>query len=98
MAGEGKRENNHILWKNFKNFAKKLIELKIIEILFGEKAHEELINKCQGIIFLLIDNNSFTDEHVISIWECCCGNQETVAKSALDILKLLLSELSISVN
>ena len=98
MAGEGKREHNYLIWKNPKNLAKKLIDLKIIQILFGENTHEEIINKCQMILFLLIDNNCFTDESLKSIWECCCGNQESVAKSALEMLKILLSEFSITVN
>lgn len=98
MAGDGKRESNPILWKNVQELAKKLIEYQIIQILFGEDAHEEIINKSQGILFLLVDNDALTDESLKSIWDCCCGKQESVAKSALGMLKILLNELSIAVS
>ena len=98
MAGDAKRENNPLLWKDVQELAKKLIEYQIIQILFGEDAHEEIINKCQGILFLLVDNEALTEESLKAIWACCCGKQESVAKSALEMLRLLLSELSIAVS
>ena len=78
-----------------------LIENKVIEELFGDHMHTELINRSHDILRFLSSNNAMTDTQLDAIWNASIGQHVSVVKAvhrsilaiSQDISPTLLSHL-----
>jgi hypothetical protein len=66
-----------------------LVNSKIVEILFGESLHQDLIAKSDLILCYLAHRRLLTDKHIELLWSCSRGLHEAVVR-VLHLLILVL--------
>lgn len=75
-------------WLTFPIYAKWIVEQKIIEFIFLENPHDELIKRSQEILILLAnDENIFSSEIVEYLWFCCKDKHEDIIRSTYDLIQ-----------
>jgi hypothetical protein len=71
-------------------YASWIINEKIIEFIFLENPHVELIKRSGEILRLLtIDEKFFSPEVIEMIWSCCREKHEDIVRASLDLIQEL---------
>lgn len=74
-------------WLTFDKYAKWLIERKIVEYIFYENPHVELIKRSVEILKLLANNEATFPPSIIEMmWVCCREKHEDIVRATFDVL------------
>ena len=75
-------------WLTQAKYCEWLLENRIIEFIFAENPHVELIKRSAEIIRLLAqDERYFTTDIVDLLWVCCSEKHEDIIRSTLDLVQ-----------
>ena len=86
-----------ISMKSDDDLGRKLAEQQLVEAIFCENLHEEVISRSRDVLLFLLAENAFKPEFVNFVWNCCVDKNEDIARSALAVLTGLLPKLTESV-
>ena len=67
-----------------------IVENKVIEFIFVENPHSELIKRASGIlyVFYYYDNNTFPEHYIDLIWASCQPEKhEDIIRASFELLK-----------
>ena len=87
--------NNESLETNI--LAHWIIDQKILNLIFNENAHAELIKRSSFLLTYLSSENLLTKEMLDSIWKCQQGKHEDIVRAIYDIIKEIVEFLPIEV-
>lgn len=74
-------------WLNVEKYAEWIVTNKIIDFIFIENPHVELIKRSWEILRLLtFVENSFTAEIVELMWSCCREKHEDIVRATFDLI------------
>lgn len=77
-------------WLNEEKYAHWIINEKIIEFIFVENPHVELIKRSGEILRLLAqDEKLFSPEIIEMLWSCCKEKHEDIVRATLDLIQEL---------
>jgi hypothetical protein len=75
-------------WLNYEKYAKWIIDQRIIDFIFTENPHVELIKRSNDLLRLLtIDEKFFTPEIMDMLWSCCKEKHEDIIRATLEIIQ-----------
>ena len=75
-------------WLNLEKYSQWLVNEKIVEFIFIENPHVELIKRSLEIMYLLASQELyFSPEMVEMLWVCASEKHEDIVRSTLDIIK-----------
>ena len=97
-AAAEKKEEDKMKWANRTELAKQIINLKLIENIFDENAHQEVLRRSQEILIFLLDNSYFPNGMSSIIWKCCMSKHEDIVRVSFSILINLLPKFNEMVN
>ena len=86
-----------LTWKNKKSLLDEFSKSDVVQAIFGETAHEEVIKQSGEILMLLINGSEFTTKHLESIWKCCTEKHENISEVCFELLSILLLYLPLTV-
>jgi hypothetical protein len=70
-----------------------LLENRVVEIMFGESMHTELVSRCDVVLMFLALRGALLPRHLCLIWKSCLGSHEAVARVVhpllLDVIPVL---------
>mmetsp|Transcript_19956 Transcript_19956/g.36937 ORF Transcript_19956/g.36937 Transcript_19956/m.36937 type:complete len:2099 (-) Transcript_19956:32-6328(-) len=75
-----------------------LIDNRIIEAIFKESAHTELIKRSGELISFLIDHGKLSDTHLEMIWKCSIGKHKSFTSEIYKLVVELASKLTDTQN
>lgn len=93
-----KKEEEKMRWSNTRELAKQIVNSKLIENIFDENAHEEILKRSQEILIFLLDNNYYSSGMSSILWKCCMSKHEDIARVSFAILASLLPKFNEGVN
>ena len=67
-------------------------ENKIVDELFGEKMHQELLKRSNDLFRFITSNGKLTTEHLDALWGSCMGKDEPVMSAIFQIIADLVLE------
>ena len=72
----------------FDKFSQFLVENQVVEIVFTESPHQELIKRSLEMIYLrsLDKTNPINEKLVDTIWQCCTQKHEAVSRATFTVL------------
>ncbi len=76
---------------------RKLAEQRLVETIFCENSHEEVISRAKDVLAQMVYQNVFLAEHVGCVWACCVDKNEDISRAALGTLTGLLDSFPESV-
>lgn len=83
---------------DLKLFSAWIIQNKVIDFIFKENPHSELIKRSYNILFILAqDEVTFPIEIVNNIWSCCVEKHEDIIRAGFELITELSNCLPISV-
>ena len=69
-------------------YAKWIIDQKILEFIFVENPHVELIKRSTEILRLLaLDEKLMTADIIEMLWSCCKEKHEEIVRATLELIK-----------
>ena len=81
-------------WSKIEQLAEALVELMIIQTIFNENPHEEIISRSNDIIQLMLDNKLVEPYHIKIIWKSCSNKNENIARQSVEILTKIYTNIS----
>lgn len=80
---------------DMKSFSHWIIENKVMDFIFKEKPHSELIKRSYSILYLMAqDAETFPDEMVSMIWSCCSSEKhEDIVRATYELITELARHL-----
>ena len=61
-------------------------EEELIDIIFGESTHAEIVRRSQDIVLFYVFQENLTKSHIDLIWKCCFEKHEDISRSSVSIL------------
>ena len=81
-------------WSKIEALAEALVELMVIQTIFNENPHEEIISRSNDIIQLMLDNKLLEQYHIKRIWKSCSNKNENIARQSVEILTKIYTNIS----
>ncbi len=85
-------------WTSNSALAKGLNDGEVVQAIFGESAHEEIIKQSGEVLHFLLGLGELSVPALSTIWRCCTEKHEGLSLAALELLTLLLSSLPSTVR
>lgn len=77
-------------WLTFERYAKWIVDEKIVEFIFQENPHVELIKRSLEILYILTMQEQFFSPQIIdSLWICCTQKHEDISRATFDLIQEL---------
>lgn len=70
-----------------------IFQQKIIELIFGENAHIEIIKRCGSILKFLATRQCITKEILTMVWKCQLGKHEEMVRVVFELIKEFIAYL-----
>lgn len=84
---KNRHELDYMNWLNNEKYSKWILDQKILEFIFTENPHVELIKRSFELLRLLAaDEKFFTPEIVEMLWSCCKDKHEDIIRASLDLI------------
>lgn len=83
-------------WLSAETLTHWLIEQRVLDIVFGENTHLEIVKRTGSILIFLARQNALPAETVDLIWKCQLGKHEEMVRAVYTIIKDLVSEIELS--
>ncbi len=75
-------------WLTEEKYAQWIINERILEFIFNENPHVELIKRSSEILRLLtIDEKYFSPDIIDMLWGCCREKHEDIVRATLDLIQ-----------
>ena len=86
------------LWFTGDYLAKWIISNKILEVIFNENVHSELVKKSKNILIFLARKDMVTAEIIELVWKSQIDKHEDIVRAVYDTIRDVLEHLSTDVN
>ena len=92
MKGRNNDQYQYTKWLNFEKYSQWITSEKIIDFIFMENPHVELIKRSTEIMRLLaMDERYFSSEIIEMLWICASEKHEDIVRATLDLVQDLAS-------
>jgi hypothetical protein len=70
------------------NYSKWILDNRILEFIFGENSHSELIKRSLAVLYLMAQNaDTFPDEILQMLWSCCSPEKhEDIIRATYELI------------
>jgi len=72
-----------------------ILEQKVLEIIFGENTHVEIVKRSSSVIMFLAKEGSLPNDVVELVWRCQIGKHEDMVRVVYSTIQEILPEITV---
>lgn len=80
-------------WISTVDLAQWIVQDKMLEYLYSEGVHAELLSRCADVAALLAETNLLTEEHIDIIWKASIGQHESIVTEVYKAIPVIASNM-----